>query len=221
MNPWQIFVPLLLAALGLVLLLSRRIRARIVERFFIRPASEIKVSIFEEDPIGNNDIVFLGDSITEEFPLNSLFPDVVVVNRGISGDTTRGLLRRLDQVTSGQPNKIFLMIGTNDIGFGYRLEPTFTVYEEIVSKIKADSPESQLILQSVLPREKRNADKVLAINQKIAALAQRYDCDYIDLYPAFATNDGTIQPQFSDDQLHLLAPGYELWHSLIEPFVLA
>jgi lysophospholipase L1-like esterase len=220
MNPWQIIIPLLLVVLSLALLLSRNLRARIVERFFIMPAYDTKVTFFEEDPIGNNDIVFLGDSLTEEFPLTAMFPGAAVVNRGISGDTTRGVLQRLDQVTNGRPYKIFLMIGTNDIGFGYGQNPTLANYEEIVAKIRRESPESQLFLQSVLPREKRNAERVFAINQKIAALAQQYDCAFIDLYPAFADSDGTILPQFSDDELHLLELGYELWQSLIEPFVL-
>jgi lysophospholipase L1-like esterase len=62
-------------------------------------------------------IVFLGDSITDFFRVNEFFPGVYVINRGISGDTTDGVLNRLaESVYELSPSKIFLMIGTNDLG---------------------------------------------------------------------------------------------------------
>jgi len=70
---------------------------------------------FELMPERNTDIVFLGDSITARFEWQEYFSDLTVTNRGIDSDVTEGVLNRLDTVENQHPEKIFLMIGINDI----------------------------------------------------------------------------------------------------------
>ncbi|MCP4425910.1 MAG: sialate O-acetylesterase [Chloroflexi bacterium] len=204
----------LLAAL---LLISQR--HRIIEQYFVSPGYERRFSFFEALPTHNEGIVFLGDSLTEWFPLDELFPNVRIKNRGISGDTTAGVLRRLGQVTGGRPSKIFLLIGTNDIGFNYSHEITVANYDQILTRIRQESPQTTLYVQTLLPRHKRYAPKVRAINKEIAALAQKHSCRLIDLHPAFADEQGSLRPEFSNDDLHLLYAGYKLWQKILQAYI--
>ena len=194
-------------------------RRLIMEKYFLWAGYKRAVSLFMADPITNKDVVFLGDSITEAFPLSTLFPDVAIKNRGISGDTTAGVSRRLDRVTAVPPRQIFLMIGTNDLGFGYPKETVIANYDEILRQIAQESPDTQVFVQSILPRDKRYAADISFVNQGIAVLAEKYNCVYIDLFPAFADAAGGIGPEFSGDDLHLLNAGYEQWHQIIAPYV--
>ena len=82
-----------------------------------------KVDFFRQVPIKPGDIVFVGDSLTEGARWDELFPDKPVINRGINADTVNGVLLRLDDIISGKPAKIFLLIGTNDLTwFEYRTQ---------------------------------------------------------------------------------------------------
>jgi lysophospholipase L1-like esterase len=192
---------------------------RLIEWFFIPPSYERRFSIFANSPIQSTDIVFLGDSITEWFPLDEMFPGLPIKNRGISGDTTDGVLRRLHQVTDGQPRQIFLKIGTNDIGFGHSQSRIIANYEMILARIKAESPQTEVFVQSILPRHRRFAGRIQRINQEIAQLAQKYGYRYLDFFPAFADERGGIRPEFSNDDLHLLYAGYAQWQSLLKPYI--
>ena len=72
-----------------------------------------KRSLFEQLPIRGNDIVFLGNSITDGCEWAELFNNRHIKNRGISADRSGWLLDRLDPIVNGHPKKLFLMIGTN------------------------------------------------------------------------------------------------------------
>jgi lysophospholipase L1-like esterase len=192
---------------------------RLIERFFIPPGYERRFSIFANNPIQSTDIVFLGDSITEWFPLDEMFPGLPIKNRGISGDTTDGVLRRLYQITDGQPRQIFLKIGTNDLGFGHSQSHIIANYETILARIKAESPQTEVFVQSILPRHRRFAGQIRHINQEIALLAQKFGYRYLDIFPAFADTHGGIRPEFSNDDLHLLHAGYVQWQKLLAPHI--
>jgi len=95
--------------------------------------------------------LFLGDSITDGGEWCELFGDARLKNRGISGDVTWGVLDRLSEVTAGKPVKIFLMIGVNDLARGKTVEEIIANYETIVERIRRETPQTQLYIQSVLP----------------------------------------------------------------------
>ena len=86
--------------------------------------SERHTTFFTAFPVEPGDVVFLGDSITDEGRWAEMFPNLVVHNHGISADRTDHVLMRLDQVTKGQPGMVFLMIGTNDLGTDVTQEVT-------------------------------------------------------------------------------------------------
>ena len=77
-----------------------------------------RVELFASYDVQPGDVVMLGDSITEGADWPALLPGVRVHNHGIGGDDTDGVLRRLALVTDRRPGKVFVMIGTNDIGKG-------------------------------------------------------------------------------------------------------
>lgn len=85
---------------------------------------------FELMPERNTNIVFLGDSITARFEWQEYFSDLVVANRGIDSDVTEGVLNRLDTVENQHPQKIFLMIGINDIMHKLPLDTSMQNYKK-------------------------------------------------------------------------------------------
>lgn len=80
-----------------------------------------RATLFETLPTSKSDIIFLGNSITNGGEWAELLGNPHAKNRGISGDTTQGVLDRLSTITKGKPSKIFLLIGTNDLSRGRAL----------------------------------------------------------------------------------------------------
>jgi lysophospholipase L1-like esterase len=190
---------------------------RSLMRSFLAGHQARLISAFEAFPLVPDDVVFLGDSITEGGPWEELFPDLRVRNRGIGGDTSEGVLRRLDQVTRAQPAKVFLMIGTNDLFRGDSEDAIVANITEILATLKQETPDTEVYLQSVLPRAPSYRAEIEALNARLAELALERGAAWIDLYPAFLEPEtGGIRPELSNDELHLLGPGYALWREQIE-----
>jgi lysophospholipase L1-like esterase len=185
---------------------------------FIQPAHERWVSQFEELPIAPEDTVFLGDSITEGGSWHELFPDSQVRNRGIGGDVTAGVLERIEQVRQGQPGQVFLLIGTNDLAFGVTEAEIVANIRTIIDEIHAVSPQTEIYVQSVLPRAIEFREQVESLNQAIQPAIEGA-ATWIDLYPIFLDTDGSIKNAYSNDELHLHGAGYLAWRDAIKKFV--
>ena len=180
--------------------------------------------LFETLPTSEKDIIFLGNSITDGGEWSELFQNPNCKNRGISGDITLGVLDRLETITKGQPAMIFLMIGTNDMDWGFSNDTIVLNVREIVQRIKKESPRTRLIVQSILPTNdcyglftghtKRYAD-VAVVNGMLKTMAEEEEVEYLDLYTHFANEDGKMNPAFSNDGLHLNADGYQLWKEIV------
>ena len=111
-----------------------------------------KVDQFNMLPNPKGEICFLGDSITDGCNWTELIGNMKVTNRGISGDTAEGVLKRIDEITAGKPAKVFLMIGTNDLAWAGKTVPeTRDNIAKIIDTIKSQSPGTKIYLQSVLP----------------------------------------------------------------------
>ncbi|MDP6377611.1 MAG: GDSL-type esterase/lipase family protein [Pseudomonadales bacterium] len=184
---------------------------------FIRPGYERLVSQYETLGVAPGETVFLGDSITDGGRWAEWFPARKVRNRGIGGDTTAGVLARLDQVSAGHPARVFLLIGTNDLALGVSEDIIVANTISILDGIKRTSPETELFVQSVLPRAAEYRGAVEALNRTLAAeTADR--ATWVDLYPLFLdTTDGSIKDEFSNDELHLHGAGYALWRETLIP----
>ena len=110
-----------------------------------------RASLFEKLKTTSNDIIFLGNSITNGAEWSELFENKNVKNRGISGDICKGVEDRLDVITKGKPAKIFLLIGINDIGRGAATDSVVEGINRIIEKIQKQSRTTQIYLQSILP----------------------------------------------------------------------
>ena len=103
----------------------------------------LKKSVFEVLPNNDDEIIFLGNSITAGGIWTELFQDLRIKNRGISGDVTDGILFRLDEVTESNPGKIFIMIVVNDLSKGKSKTYILNNYQKIIDEILNDSPETK------------------------------------------------------------------------------
>ncbi len=180
-----------------------------------------KVSFFNRYPVKPGDIVFLGDSITDGARWDELFPGLPVKNRGINANLTTNVLERMDNVVDGHPKAIFILIGTNDLPWFERRhdEQILETYEAILRRIKEGSPETSVFVQSILPREKSKAARIKRLNGELKKLAMRYGYVYIDLFPHFATPEGALRPELTNDSLHLLSVGYAVWVEVLKPYI--
>ena len=170
-------------------------------------------------------VVFLGDSITQGW--NSLardFPEYHVANRGIGGDTTRGVLYRMQQdVLDLDPDAVVLLIGTNDIGIGADPDDVADNIKEILGRIKAHNPHTPVVVCSVMPSsatQSRPADKIKRLN---AAIAERIKGDpeftSCDTWTLFADANGDAPREIFKDLLHPNAAGYEKWTATLRPIL--
>lgn len=186
-------------------------------RGFLEKHQTRLVSAFEAFPLVPDDIVFLGDSLTEGGPWEELFPDLRVRNRGVAGDTAEGVLARLGQITRATPAKVFLLIGTNDLQRGHSDDAIVAKITEILDRLKQETPDTEVYLESVLPRAPRYREAVEALNARLSEVALERGSAWIDLYAAFLDPEtGGIRAELSNDELHLLGPGYALWKEQIE-----
>lgn len=174
-----------------------------------------KVSLYSALSQNTTDVVFVGDSITAGCEWAEFFPGSV--NRGIGGDTTTGVLNRLQAITDTKPRKIFIMIGTNDFVKGRCVPEIVASYKQIINIVKQQSPGTKIYVQSVLPvsekYSKRNND-IIVLNEELKKLAPTY----IDLYSAFLKNQA-INPKYTVDGTHLTPEGYLLWKGVIDKYV--
>lgn len=182
-------------------------------------------SQLEKLPIGSNDILFIGDSITNEGEWSDWFPTATIRNRGISADTTSGVLRRLPGLLETPPQAIFLMIGINDLIFLERSpEQVLSHYQQILTLIKQRAPQTQVYVQSVLPVSDAVFPglnpKILQTNQGLADLAASLDYRYVDLHPLFVVN-GQLDGAYTADGLHLNGAGYARWVEHLRPLTAA
>ncbi len=186
-------------------------------------------TLFEQLPITNSDIIFLGNSITNGAEWFELFQDSRVKNRGISGDTYMGVYDRLDPILKGHPAKIFLLIGINDVSAGRSSQEIVEGIGSIINKIKKDSPETEVYVQSLLPvnsdlgmfqSHTTKPEIVNEINKSLLDKSEEWKVTYINLYPHFIDSEtGKMSLEFSNDGLHLLGPGYLLWAQLIKKYL--
>ncbi len=187
-------------------------------------------SLFESQPNKENEIIFLGNSITEGGNWKKLFSNINAVNRGISGDVTDGIINRLDEVVSSKPSKIFLLIGTNDLARGRSVSYVVEHSRKIIEQIKMDSPQSKLFVQSVLPinpnigdnfsGHKSKKKEILAVNKALKKMATELNFIYVDIHKPFRNYRGYLKPAFSHDGLHLNDAGYNHWKSVIHDLVM-
>lgn len=183
-------------------------------------------SHFETLPKSESDIVFLGDSLTNACEWHEFFKNVRLKNRGISGDTTNGVLNRIDEVIDSKPQKIFIMIGINDLNQGVKVEDVFNNYRMILKLFQEKAPQAEVFVQSLLPLNNGKFSnngvnhKIIELNAKLKDLAQEFSFHYIDLYSSFLDSNNQLDARYTLDGIHLNGQGYLVWKGLIEQDVM-
>lgn len=175
--------------------------------------------------------ILAGDSLSLWFPNELLPTDRSWLNQGISGETSAGLLNRLELFDQTRPTTIFVMIGINDLIRGVRDETILANQRLIIRYLRRVHPPSQIVVQSILPHSGEQAtwtgrDRLLTIsnsriqeiNRRLAIIARQEGVNYLDLYPLFADDKGYLRPQLTTDGLHLNMEGYLVWRSALQLF---
>ena len=103
---------------------------------------------------------FVGDSLTEGGRWQEWFPEFEAINLGVGGDTTEGLIERLDEVAAADPDTVVLLIGTNDVANRRAVEQVVRNIETILVNLRAALPDARILLQSVMPRGREYAEFV-------------------------------------------------------------
>ena len=162
--------------------------------------------------------MMLGDSITDEGLWDELLENNKVQNRGISGDTTSGVLDRLDSINKSI-KQVFIMIGVNDIMRGKEVDEIYTNYLKIIKTFK-DKNIKVYIQSTLFIGEKRMENfnpKVEELNKRLEKYANENKITFINLNPIFAPQK-VLKKEFTSDDLHLNGSAYKLWAKEIKKY---
>jgi lysophospholipase L1-like esterase len=171
-----------------------------------------------------NTVVFLGDSITQGWgdQMGNTFPGLRVANRGISGDTTRGMLLRLENdVLALNPKGVVMLMGTNDLEEGADAAAISKNIELMLEAIQKNDPKTPVTLCRVFPASasvQRPSDQIQAINGAIANVAKKFpQVTMVDTWTLFANAKGDAKESEFPDLLHPNSIGYAKWGAAIRP----
>jgi lysophospholipase L1-like esterase len=185
--------------------------------------------LFETYKMDSAATVFLGNSLTQNFELAELFPAHRLYNRGIAGDKIADILLRLEPIIAAKPAKIFIEMGTNDLGFGHGTDTIMARYTKLLKILQTECPHTAMYVQSILPTATSSAmlpnycgpkvqASILELNQRLKTYCQQKNIIFINLYPSFASQD-LLKPEYTIDGVHLTGQGYLLWRNLLLPYL--
>lgn len=185
-----------------------------------------KRNVEELVPVTGQNIVMLGNSLTERGFWAEYFQGKRVLNRGIGGDCVSGMIARLETILSGKPKAMFIMAGTNDLIFSKTsYEKLLEQYERMLDIIARESPRTKVYIQSLLPLVEDRQDYFKGKNKRIAGfnavlreMAERRNLPYIDIWSAIQ-NNGALPEEFTHDGIHLTGPGYAVWVETLRPYM--
>ena len=183
-----------------------------------------KVSLFRLLPDTKKEIIFLGNSITDIGEWAEIWNSTKVKNRGISGDNTFGVLARLDEVISSKPQKVFIMIGINDIARDTPDSIIIANYKKIIYHIKIQTPATKIFVQSILPtnnqftefkRHQNKTEHIVIVNTAMKSYCSNNNIVYIDLYSEFIDDENNLAKKYTNDGLHLNGFAYMKWKEIL------
>lgn len=187
-----------------------------------------RIQEFKKQPLEYGEIVFIGNSITEGgHDWSARFGFNHIRNRGIAGDVTDGVLRRLDEIIYFKPKAVFILIGINDLfSFHYKEDNPALNYDKIVPSpeyiaknilkiskiIHRKAPVTKIYVRTLLPSRREYLKKdIPLVNQMIKKNEVKGYYEVIDLYAQFVDTHGELPKEFTKDGVHLNDKGYEKW----------
>lgn len=179
-----------------------------------------------------NSIVFLGDSLTDFYRIDEFFKKKYIYNRGIAANTTDDVLNRLhDNVINIEPRKLFLQIGTNDLGKKKSCEYVISNIKKIIDDLKESLPNIDINIISLYPvnakamitskisvGHRKNSD-IIKINTELQKLCEEMDLTYIDVHSSLVDDDGLLKKEYTVEGLHITLLGYIEITKVLTPFV--
>ena len=207
---------------------------QLLENWLLKEQEKIQTKYRELNQVSvlEPDVIFIGDSIVEYYPLQELFGTAkTIVNRGIRGYQTKLLLENLDAHLYGDAvDQIVLLIGTNDIGKDIPINEALDNLERVIQSIARDYPLSQIKLLSILPVNEgekykqtvyiRTNEKIREWNQAYEALASAYmQVDFVPVYDSLTDSEGQLQSVYTTDGLHLSVAGYQALSDALKTYL--
>ncbi|MEZ9050887.1 SGNH/GDSL hydrolase family protein [Vibrio sp. 10N.247.311.64] len=165
------------------------------------------------------DLVMFGDSITEWAPWADIFRDVSMVNRGLAGDTTTGMLRRIDTTLNVKPKLVCFMAGINDLAQGYDVDH---IYQNYIDMLKVwQENEIRILVQSTLyvgSKLQGLNPSVELLNSKLSEYCTQQGIAFLDVNSVLSPNK-LLSNKYSCDDLHLNAKAYQTWAEILQPTI--
>lgn len=207
---------------------------QLLENWLLKEQAKIQTKYRELNEISllEPDMIFIGDSIVEYYPLQELLGTTkTIVNRGIRGYQTGLLLDNLDAHLYGDAvDQIVLLIGTNDIGKDIPMNDALDNLERVIQSIAREYPLSQIKLLSILPVNEgeeykqtvyiRTNEKIREWNQAYEALASAYmQVDFVPIYDSLTDSKGQLQSAYTTDGLHLSVAGYQALSDALKTYL--
>jgi lysophospholipase L1-like esterase len=194
---------------------------------YAREHYQKRVSVFQNESIVQGSVIFLGNSITEFGDWRNLLRNFRVINRGVAGDNTFGVLDRLEDVIIRKPRKLFIEIGINDVSQNIPETIILKNIFDIVTSVSKKLPETKIYIHSILPTNDNVKNEypdafhknavVNSVNKQLEQNATKYKFVYIDLSTELSDKHGDLNVKYADpDGLHLNEAGYRTWIALLK-----
>jgi lysophospholipase L1-like esterase len=165
------------------------------------------------------EVVMLGDSITAGADWAGMFPQVGIVNLGVLGDTSAGVLNRLEDSVDLKPRMVFLMIGVNDIRRKFPIE-LVEMHVELAAERLMGNGITPVIQSTLYVFDEKVNEKVKALNMMMRAWCAGRSIAYVDLNDVLSA-DGALLARYTEDGIHLNKEAYRLWGDVVRPYILS
>ncbi len=196
---------------------------------------------FLNQNVKKGEILFTGSSLMEQFPINELLMTnnmhQVIYNRGIGGFTTRDMLENMEEmVFATEPSRIFINIGTNDIGsLDYQLDALIENYEKIIKLIQEKLPEAEINMLAYYPVNEvdklpdtewakymfvtRTNENLKIANEAVKKLADKMGCRFLNVNDGLTDENGRLKKEFTIEGIHMYANGYQVVLNNLKPYL--
>jgi lysophospholipase L1-like esterase len=179
------------------------------------------------NPPPRNGILFIGSSSIRLWKsLAEDFKGLPVINRGFGGSQMNDTVFYADRlVLPHHPRQVLVYAGDNDLAAGKSPEHVLESFQALVAKLQRDLPEARIAFISIKPSPARwnLIDQIRAANHLILQFTHSdKPLAFIDVFTPMLGEDGKPREAlFAADKLHLNRAGYDLWTSVIRPYVVA
>lgn len=227
-NKWKLissilfFIVIILIIIMTLFGTNKKCDTQVTECDEIKNEDNTEIKDDEVDDVKKEKYVFLGDSIFEQYMTSYFFKGYDTVNSGVSGITALKTLERLDSgLYEYNPTTIFILLGTNDLYFGYTEEETFEHLKNLINKIHEDRPEIVINVLSLLPinvsdepkinksvNENRSNEKINKVNEYLKDFCDSKNINYINVHDILLDENGELDWNYTREGLHITDLGY-------------